>query len=191
MSAPAKTSDRKICEAVRNLLEGGGERSLSMQKIASAVGIQAPSLYKRFAGKSHLLSAAARGALVEMAELLGNPAGAGKTYESLERMGHLYRKFAKKNPRTYALIFSEAMVAREDLLRARQAAAEPMLALLRPAVGKDAALNAARMLVSYLHGFLSMELARTFRFGGNVNEAFQYGLTKTLDALLEEKAQHG
>ena len=26
-----------------------------------------------------------------------------------------------------------------------------------------------------------MELARAFRFGGNVNEAFQYGLTKIIE----------
>ena len=70
---------------------------------------------------------------------------------------------------------------------ARQAAAEPLLALLTQAVGKEAALPAARMLVSYLHGFLSMELAKTFRFGGNVQEAFQYGLTKMLDSLLVGK----
>jgi AcrR family transcriptional regulator len=191
MSAPAKTSDRKIREAVRNLLERAGEQELSMQAIAAAAGIRAPSLYKRFASKSELLSAAAREGLLELAELLGNPAGGSKTYESLERMGHLYRKFAKKNPRTYALIFSQEMASRQELLGHRQAVAEPMMALLTPLLGKDAALNAARMLVSYLHGFLSMELARTFRLGGNVNEAFQYGLTKTLDSLLAEKAQHG
>jgi len=190
MSARAKTSDREIREALRRLLEKSGEQSLSMQMIAAEVGIRAPSLYKRFAGKRELMSAAAQDGLLELVELLRNPAEASKTYENLERMGHLYRKFAKKNPRTYALILSEAMASREELLGLRQAA-EPMLALLTPVLGKDEALNAVRMLVSYLHGFVSMELARTFRLGGNVNEAFQYGLTKTLDGLLAEEARHG
>jgi len=104
-------------------------------------------------------------------------------------MAHLYRKFAKKNPRAYALIFSETLAAREDVLAARQAAAEPFLTLLTPAVGKETALPAARMLVSYLHGFLSMELAKTFRFGGSVPDAFQFGLTKLLDSLLVSKKQ--
>jgi AcrR family transcriptional regulator len=187
MSAPAKTCDKDICEAVRRLLESHGEAGLSMQAIAGAVGIRAPSLYKRYADRADLLSAAARDALRELAELLNDPPGAGQTYESLERMAHLYRKFAKKNPRTYAAIFSETLAAREDLMPARQAAAEPLLALLAQAVGKETALPAARMLVSYLHGFLSMELTKTFRFGGNVQEAFQYGLTKTLDSLLTSK----
>jgi AcrR family transcriptional regulator len=191
MSARAKTSDREIREALRRLLEKSGERSLSMQMIAAEVGIRAPSLYKRFAGKRELMIATAQDGLLELAELLRNPADGSKTYESLERMGHLYRKFAKKNPRTYALIFREAMDPREELLGLRHAAAEPMLALLTPVLGKDEALHAMRLLVSYLHGFLSMELARTFHFGGNVNEAFQYGLSRTLDSLLAEKAQHG
>jgi hypothetical protein len=63
-----------------------------------------------------LLSAAARDALRELAEMMNDPMAPGETYECLERMAHVYRKFAKKNPRTYALIFSEAMAAREDLV---------------------------------------------------------------------------
>lgn len=187
MSAPAKTTDREICEAVRRLLEGQGESNLSMQAIAEAVGVRAPSLYKRFANRDDVLSAAACDALGELAHLLRDPATAVQTYENLERMAHLYRKFAKKNPRTYALIFSDSLATREDLLAARQAAAEPLLTLLTQAVGKETALSAARMLVSYLHGFLSMELSKTFRLGGNVQEAFQYGLTKILDCLLASK----
>jgi AcrR family transcriptional regulator len=195
MGAHAKTSDRDICAAVRQLLERGGEAALSMQAIADAVGIRAPSLYKRFENRTDLLAAAAEDALRELAELLrnsapaGDPALTGKTYESLERMAHVYRKFAKKNPRTYGLIFSEALAAREDLLAARQASAEPLLALLVQQVGQEEALPAARLLVSYLHGFLSMELARAFRFGGNVNEAFQYGLTKIVDSLVRQQAR--
>jgi AcrR family transcriptional regulator len=187
MSAPAKTSDREICEAARRLLEIHGEAGLSMQAVADAVGVRAPSLYKRFADRTDLLSAAARHALEELTELLGDPPGGVETYESLERLAHTYRKFAKKNPRMYALIFSETLAAREDLLPARQASAETLLVLLASVVGKEAALSAARMLVSYLHGFLSMELAKAFRFGGSVPEAFQYGLTKVLDSLLPGK----
>jgi AcrR family transcriptional regulator len=187
VSAQAKTTDRDICLAVRHLLETGGEAALSMQAIATAVGIRAPSLYKRFTNRADLLSAAAGDALRELAEALNDPTSTSETYESLERMAHVYRKFAKKNPRTYGLIFSETLAPREDLLAARQAAAEPLLTLLAQQLKPESVLPAARLLVSYLHGFLSMELARAFRFGGNVNEAFQFGLTRIIDSLLREK----
>ncbi len=187
MSAHAKTTEKEICEAVRQLLEIHGEEGLSMHAVAAAVGIRAPSLYKRFSNRADLLSAAARDALFELSGILREATNGPQTYENLERMAHLYRKFAKKNPRTYALIFSEVLAVREDLLLARQATAEPWLTLLAQAVGKESALPAARMLVSYLHGFLSMELAKNFRLGGSVQEAFQYGLTKILDSLLPGK----
>ena len=85
------------------------------------------------------------------------------------------------------MIFGETLAAREDLLSARQAVVEPFVAFLARALGKEAALPAVRLLVSYLHGFLSMELAKTYRFGGNAHDAFQFGLTKLLDSLLESK----
>jgi AcrR family transcriptional regulator len=191
MSASAKTSDAQICEAVRRLLESGGEENLSMQAIADAVGIRAPSLYKRFSSRADLLSAAARDALRELADALQDAVEINKPGESLERMAHIYRKLAKKSPRAYALIFTESLAPRDDLLAARHAAAEPLLSLLSQTLGKETALYAARLLVSYLHGFLSMELTKTFRFGGNVNDAFQYGLTKTIGCLLMDKGKSG
>jgi AcrR family transcriptional regulator len=189
MSARAKTSDTQICQAVRRLLESGGEENLSMQAIADAVGIRAPSLYKRFSSRADLLSTAARDALRELAESLQEAVEINKPSESLERMAHLYRKFAKKSPRTYTLIFAESLAPRDDLLAARQAVAEPLLSLLTPALGKETASYAARLLVSYLHGFLSMELTKTFRLGGNGNDAFQYGLRKTVSCLLTDKVK--
>jgi len=80
MSAPPKTSDREICEAARRLLETEGEGGLSMQAVAQAVGVRGPSLYKRFANRSDLLSAVARDTLLELAELLHNPPADAETY---------------------------------------------------------------------------------------------------------------
>jgi AcrR family transcriptional regulator len=189
MAANPKTSDRAICQAARQLVERGGEAALSMQAIAAAVGIRAPSLYKRYQNRADLVAAAAGDALRELAEVVAkssrDPTPPSGTYESLERMAHVYRKFAQDNPRIYGLIFSDALSSRDDLMAARQAAAEPLLALLARQVGPEAALSAARLLVSYLHGFLSMELARSFRFGGDIEVSFQYGLGKIINSLLE------
>jgi len=56
---------------------------------------------------------------------------------------------------------------------------------------KDQALSAVRTLVSYLHGFLTMELAKSVRFGGNTNQAFRYGLSKMIGCLLTESNEYG
>ena len=44
-----------------------------MQAVAEAVGVRAPSLYKRFTNRTDLLSAAARDALRELAEIMNDP----------------------------------------------------------------------------------------------------------------------
>jgi len=44
VSAQPKTSGEQIRQAVRQLLEDGGVENISMQSVASAVGIQAPSM---------------------------------------------------------------------------------------------------------------------------------------------------
>jgi hypothetical protein len=68
-------------------------------------------------------------------------------------------------------------------VQARAAAAAPVLARLSALVGDKHALDAARMLTAFLHGFVSMELAGAFKLGGDVDRAFAYGLGKLLAAL--------
>jgi hypothetical protein len=38
-------------------------------------------------------------------------------------------------------------------------------------------------LTSWLHGFVSMELAGAFRLGGDIDAAFDFGLTVLLDGV--------
>ena len=113
-------------------------------------------------------------------------ARSGSAYRSLERMAAAYRAFAKKNPRAYKLIFEDIppfLDGRSDR-DARLAAAAPLLRVLADEVGEERALLGARTLVPFLHGFLLMELNGLFRFGGNINEAFRFGVSTTLNALL-------
>jgi AcrR family transcriptional regulator len=183
MGARPKTSGAGIRAVARRLLEEEGIERLSMQAVGEAVGVRAPSLYKRFANKSDLLRAVTRDALLELQGSLEKAARRGSAYQGLKRMAAAYRAFAKKNPRTYQLIFAGS-AAWDDDLDARRAAAATLLRILSKTMGAEKALLGARTLVAFLHGFLLMELNGLFRFGGNVNAAFKFGLSTILDSLL-------
>jgi hypothetical protein len=52
-------------------------------------------------------------------------------------------------------------------------------------VGQERALDAARTLAAWLHGFASMELAGAFRLGGDVDAAFEFGVAAVIDGALD------
>jgi hypothetical protein len=57
-------------------------------------------------------------------------------------------------------------------------ASAPLMRAARESVGPDRALEEARLLTAWATGFVSMELAGAFRMGGDIDEAFEYGLMR-------------
>ena len=68
--ARARTSADAIVGAGRALLERGGLEAVTMQAVADAVGVRAPSLYKRFAGRPALIRAIADDVAAELGAVL-------------------------------------------------------------------------------------------------------------------------
>ena len=66
MPTPARTSLEQIVKAGRDIVEANGIDGLTMQSIASRVGVRAPSLYKRLQGRNELLRLVANDAAAEL-----------------------------------------------------------------------------------------------------------------------------
>jgi AcrR family transcriptional regulator len=184
MPAVAKTTDAAVVAAARTLVERVGADGLSMQAVASAVGVRAPSLYKRFPDRGALIDAVAEAAVADLHAALAAADRAARTpAEALAAMARAYRAFARRSPKGYGLLFTDRGAHAAPAVDSRAAAVAPVLARLSGLVGEQHALSAARLLTAWLHGFVSMELAGAFRLGGDIDDAFAFGLTVLLDGI--------
>jgi AcrR family transcriptional regulator len=180
MPAPPKTTDAQIVQAARRLVEHKGRDGFSMNDVAASVGIRAPSLYGRFEDRADLLAAVEIQLCGELSALLGKLIVANDPKATLIAQANAIRRFAKRNPNGYSLIFDGRSAPTREGTAARAAALAPVMPSLAALAGEDHAFAAARVLIPFLHGFISMELANAFRLGGGVAAAFERGVSIVL-----------
>lgn len=199
MPTPSRTSETEIVRAASALLERGGLDALTMQAVAAEVGVRAPSLYKRVGGRDELLRRVAISAADALREAMAASVGGGAGIadasdaageapvappaERVLALAGAVRRFARARAGAYRLVFappSETAAVPADVLGS---AARPVLAVAVELAGQERALDAARTLTAWVHGFVSMELAGAFRLGEGLDEAFEFGARALAAAL--------
>jgi AcrR family transcriptional regulator len=181
MPAHAQTSTAAIVAAGRHLLEERGIDALTMHDVAGAVGVRAPSLYKRVRGRSDLFRLILEDMADELTAALDAAASSGDPVADLRAMAAAYRRFAHANPVTYTLMFAPYAVPGATARSTRSSAT--FLRVVADLAGPQRALPAARTIVAWAHGFITMELAGAFRLGGDVEQAWDFGLDRILAAI--------
>jgi len=187
MPTPDRTSLDDIVRAGRDILESDGLARLTMQAVADRVGVRAPSLYKRVRSRDHLVLLLTEDTARDLGERLETVAREESALDPAQRLADLaraLRAFAHERPAGYRLIFAapseEARLPDETIARV----SAPLLAVAAELVGADAALEAARTVTAWATGFIGMELAGSFRLGGDVDAAFEYGIARIATALV-------
>jgi AcrR family transcriptional regulator len=181
MPAHSQTSTAAIVAAGRRLLEERGMDALTMHDVADAVGVRAPSLYKRIRGRSDLFRLILEDAADELTSALDAAASCGDPAADVRAMAAAYRSFAHSNPVTYTLMFAPQPMPGATARSARSSAT--LLRVVAELAGPVHALPAARTIVAWAHGFITMELAGAFRLGGDVGQAWDFGLDRVLAAV--------
>lgn len=183
MPTPARTSIAGIVAAGRRILEAEGLEGLTMQAVAVAVGVRAPSLYKRVRGRAELVHLVANDVATELAVHLDGATRAADPRQNLRAMAEAHRAFARSHPRAYGLLFAglpdDWRVDPE--LNARVSAV--VIRVTAALAGDRHGLEAARTVVAWAHGFVTMELADGFRLGPDVDGAFAYGVDRISAAI--------
>lgn len=183
MPAPAKTGREQIIAAGRELLEEGGVDAVTMQAVADRVGVRAPSLYRHVRDRGTLLEVVAAATVAELAERAEAVRDDRDPRVSIaSSMGEL-RRFAQERPQGYALAFGVAPGAPRPSLGEIQRSVQPLLDAMTALLGPGPALEAARLVTAWAHGFIMMEHAGAFRMGGDLDVAWAWGLERLVAAL--------
>jgi AcrR family transcriptional regulator len=203
--APARTSQDAIVAAARRILETDGLPAVTMRAVAESVGVRGPSLYKRLPDHAALLRAVSEGVAADLtrtlagagetaAKTVGEPvgvtvAGTADSEVHLRSVAIAYRTFVHQNPNGYRLLFADLPPGASPDPATLAAMGLPVVGAMTRLVGEGDALEAARTVVAWAHGFVSMELAGAFRLGGDLEAAYTYGIEAILAGISERETR--
>jgi AcrR family transcriptional regulator len=150
----------EIVAAARELLEAEGPDGLSMRRVADAIGIRAPSLYKHVPDKAALEAALIADGLEEFAAAFGDGA------PDLAALARTYRKWALAHRHLYELMTARPLPRDRLPQGVEERAAAPIVA----ALGGDE--NRARAAWAAAHGLAALELAGRFPPDADIGAAW-------------------
>jgi AcrR family transcriptional regulator len=157
----------EIVAAARGILEEQGEEALTMRRLADALGMRAPSLYKHFPDKAALEVELMQIGLQEAAAALTPPP---RTGNRLAALAAAYRRFALDHPHLYRLMTTRPLPRERLAPGVESAAAAPLMA----AVGGD--LDRARAVWGMVHGLVLLELDGRLPRDADFDAAWRVGV---------------
>ncbi len=173
-----------VVQAAVALADSEGLENLTIAKLASFLGIKAPSVYNHIRSldgvKDHLATQGLLSLLDRSRDAVAGVAG----QDALEALGHSQRRFAKEHPGLWAATQLPVAGWSEALQTAADAYLTLVLAVLRGygATG-EAAIHATRFIRASLRGFIDLELGGGFGLPEDVDASFST-LLNMLDAGL-------
>lgn len=175
----------QIVEAATEIADRDGLGTLSLSSLASKLGVRSPSLYNHVDGlaglrrqlafhASDLLSA-------EMAISIDGLEGAA----ALRALAGQYRSFAHRHPGLYATFLPAPTPDEDPDLAAALLKPVNVVGSVLAGMGLDptAILPLVRALRASVHGFVDLELGRSFGLPGDIDESFAATIGLVIDAI--------
>jgi AcrR family transcriptional regulator len=183
MPTPPRTSLEEIVVAGRTILDAEGLSGLTMDRVAGAVGVRGPSLYKRVRDRGDLVHLIANAAATELGDLVHAAATTGDPRRDLRAMVDALRAFAHARPASYGLLFDRLPDAWRPDRELIERAVDPLFLTIAALAGPEHELEAARTVVAWARGFIEMELSGAFKLGGDVEDAYRFGVERLIAAI--------
>jgi len=174
MPYPAQFRREDAIIIARDLIETDGVDGVSLARLAAALGIKAPSLYKHFADKDALLREINTLTWRDLTTVMRSACDDVENPRAcLTAMATAFRAYVLAHPTIYARAFDSASPATAPDPAELEALALPLQAAVAAVVGETNSLAALRGLWAMVHGFLLLEIGGKFQRGGNLEAAFQ------------------
>jgi AcrR family transcriptional regulator len=173
-----------VTEAAARIVDADGLAALTLARLATELGVAAPSLYKHVAGLDDLLLRVTTLSIRRLTDDLTAAVLGRSGRQALLSVAQAYRSFAIKHASLYALTQSgidpNSTVQRTEAARA----VEILGAAIRSYnVPDDRLVHAIRVVRAGLHGFADIEARGGFQMPLSVDESFLV-LIEALDASL-------
>ncbi|MEM7802553.1 MAG: TetR/AcrR family transcriptional regulator [Chloroflexota bacterium] len=174
MPFPNQTDRQSIIETAAALIEAEGANQLSLGKLAQAVGVKAPSLYRHVKNKDEVLNLVT---MLTFSRLFKRydaaiDTASGSPIDQCLELALTHRAFAIETPNLYMLAFSRKrpdLEPDDDMLLAEAIKLQQIVTLF---AGEENSLIALRGLLALIHGFVSLEINEQYRRGGDLEETF-------------------
>ncbi len=163
---PARVA--QIIEAARRLLEEEGPDSLTMRRLADELGIQAPSLYKHFAGKAGVELALIEDGLVDIGQVSHRAIQQPGSESRLDALLTAYHRYSVSHPNLYRLATSGPLPREQLPSGLEEWAGNPWFV-----VTGDPSL--AQALWSFAHGMVILELDDRYPPGSDLDQTWRTG----------------
>ena len=186
MPYPTQITKDQIIQKAHALIEQEGRDALSLGKLATALGVKAPSLYRHVGSKAELVEGVNLvtlqrifNALEETLAIEDVPTDDAPTDDAptsgvaqILAVLQTLRKFAHAQPHTYLLMMTtppgegrpdEALLT--DLIL-------PYQSLMAKIAGEEQSLTALRGALALAHGFVILELNQQLQRGGDLSADF-------------------
>ena len=177
----------RVVDVAAGIADAEGLEAVTLVRVASDLGVRAPSLYNHVDGRSDLLRAIAVLAVRELATALREAAVGRSGPEALTAAAHAYRAYARAHPGRYAATVAAPTAGDEEHRAAASEAVDVVLAVMRAwDLEGDDAIHAVRAFRSAVHGFVAIEAADGFGLAVDVDASFER-LVATLAGGLGER----
>lgn len=187
MPYPSQITRETILETARSLIEAQGVEKLSLHKLASELGVTAPSLYRYVRNKTELLQAV--NALTIQALFAALDAAMDAQMPLQDRLLALawaYRRFALAYPATYDLAFTNTLAEMQSEADLSESGILAIQRVVGELSGEALSLPALRGIWALIHGFVVLEMNGQFRRGGDLEEAFEIAMRAYLRGWLPQ-----